>query len=102
MNETVSLLQEKVRNLESQIERELEAHRKKFHYSVTRRRVKFEAAVRTRHKELRVSVFRFLRQSGIMRILSAFVIYIQIVPLVLLDIAVTLFQFICFPIYGIT
>ena len=101
MNEIVTRLLETMRDLESQIENELEAQRDKFSYSVTERRVEFESAVRSRHKKMRVSVFRFLRKSGVVQIISSPIIYAQIVPLALLDIAVTLFQFICFPIYGI-
>jgi len=101
MNETVAVLQEKLRDLETQIEREIEEHRDQFHYSVTQKRIEFEAAVQSRHREMRISVFRFLRRSGVMRILAALTIYVLAMPLIILDIGVTLFQFICFPIYGI-
>jgi len=63
--------------------------------------VKFEAAARERHKELRVGIVRFLLNSGVFQIVAGLVIYLQIVPLLLVDLAVTLFQTISFPIYGI-
>ena len=102
MNETVAVLQRKLRDLESQIERELEGYREKFHYTVNKKRVEFEATVKAHHKEMRISVARFLGKSGVIRILAALTIYVLVVPLILLDLAVTLFQFVCFPIYGIT
>jgi len=101
MANVISNLLEKIHELETETERELEAHRKKFHYTLKEKRIEFEAAVRQRHKELRTGIIRYLLNSDLVSILSAPIIYIQIVPLLFVDVAVTLFQLICFPLYGI-
>ena len=94
-------LLDKIRELETEAERELETQRRKFHYTLTEKRIEFEAAVRQRHKELKMGLIPYLLDSDLMAVLSAPLIYAQIVPLIMLDIAVTLFQWVCFPIYGL-
>lgn len=87
--------------LEAELERRLETQRKLFRYTIERERVKFESAARERHKELRTGIVRFLLNSGMLQVVAALVIYLQIVPLLLVDLAISLFQAVCFPIYGI-
>ncbi len=102
MNSTIEALAQKIQELEAEAERELEEQRRKFFYTIEKKRVVFEAAVRTRHKQLRTGLARFLGESGLARLLAAPIVYGLIVPLVLLDLTVSLFQFVCFPVYGIT
>ena len=90
-----------IRELEAEVEREFTEQRRRFHYTFKKKRVTFEAAVRQQHKKFRVGLARFLRQSGPARIFGAAIVYAQIVPLLLLDVAVSLFQWVCFPIYNI-
>jgi hypothetical protein len=87
--------------LEEELERRLETQRRLFRYTIERERVKFEAAARERHKELRTGLVRFVLNSGALEIVAAIVIYLQIVPLLLVDLAISVFQAVCFPIYGI-
>lgn len=90
-----------LRDLEAEAEREFAEQRQKFHYTLEEKRVTFEAVIHQQHKRLRVGLFRFIRESGFFAVLAAVVVYAQIIPLALLDLAVTVFQFICFPVYGI-
>ena len=92
---------ERIVALEAELERRLETQRRLFRYTIERERVKFEAAARERHKELRTGLVRFVLNSGVLQIVAALVIYLQLIPLLLVDLAVTLFQAISFPIYGI-
>jgi len=101
MNDKVKALVDKVQELETEIENEIEGRRKRFHYTIKEKRIQFEAAVVQRHHELRTGIIRFVRTSNFFHVLFSPVIYIQIVPLLLLDLAVSLYQFIIFPIYGI-
>ncbi len=101
MNTKIKALLDKMQELEAEIEGEIEEQRRRFHYTIEEKRISFEAAVLQQHQELRTGITRFLRESGLINVLFSPVIYVQIVPLVLLDMAVTLFQFITFPVYGI-
>ena len=101
MNVKIKALLDKVQELEREMENEFEEQRQRFHYTVEEKRIRFEAAVLQQHRELRTGIARFVRESGLVHVLFAPVIYVQIVPLVLLDLAVSVFQFIIFPVYGI-
>jgi hypothetical protein len=53
------------------------------------------------HRFHKISIWRHLRTTPLMIILSSPFIYICAVPFLMLDLAVALYQFVCFPIYGI-
>ena len=101
MNDRIKSLVDKIQELESEIEGEIEEHRRRFHYTIEAKRIKFEAAVLQQHHEIRTGILRFIKESGIVNLLFSPVIYFQIVPLLLLDLAVSIFHSIIFPIYGI-
>jgi len=101
MSTAIDDLVRKIQELEEQAERELAGHRQRFHYTIKQQRIAFEDRVKARHRELRIGIGRFLSNSNVIGILVAPVIYALIVPLLLLDIAVTLFQALIFPIYAI-
>lgn len=92
---------DRIRTLEAELEERLETQRRLFRYTVERKRVTFEAAARAQHKKLRAGVIRFLWKAGVLRLVAGIVIYFQIVPLLLVDLAVTVYQLVCFPIFGI-
>jgi len=92
---------ETIRQLEADLAQQLAEKEREWKYRVERGRVHFEEAVLRRHRELRTRIGRYLRDSALVTILSAPLIYSLVVPMVLLDLWVTIFQAICFPIYGI-
>lgn len=53
------------------------------------------------HRLHRISMWRYIRSSTFLVVLSAPVIYVCGLPFLLLDLAVSVYQSICFPIYGI-
>jgi hypothetical protein len=59
------------------------------------------ARVHQAHRRLKQSVPRYIREGGLRSLLTAPVIYSLLFPLALLDAWVTLYQWVCFPIYGI-
>ncbi len=58
--------------------------------------------VRTEQRKLRRSLLAHIRSIGPLFWLTAPVIYGMIIPLVLTDVFATLYQFVCFPVYGIS
>jgi hypothetical protein len=92
---------DRIRELETDLEREVAAAQQRWHYSIEAGKVRFEEAMHRRHLALKMSVAQFLRESSIPFLLTAPVIYSLIVPFALLDLWVSLYQRICFPIYGI-
>ncbi len=91
----------RIRDLQEELEAEFTRRRKQFRYSLQNGRVEFESEIRKQHRAFRVRLSTFLRRTRPMVVLTAPVIYSLIIPFVLLDLFVTLYQRICFPVYGI-
>jgi hypothetical protein len=101
MPDTLEDLQARLSALETRIEQEWEARRAAMHYRIERGRVIFEDNVRAAHRRARVRLWAFLRRTNLLVVLTAPVIYAGIVPFVLLDLFVSSYQAICFPVYRI-
>jgi len=101
MTPTLDDLLDRIAALERQVENELNRVREQWRYRVDQGRVRFERDVRMAHRRLKQSIPRFLRESRPSNLLTAPVIYSMIVPIALLDLWVTVYQAICFRIYGI-
>ena len=75
--------------------------RRRRHDGVDRGRAWFHDGVRRRHRRSQQNGPTFLRDGSLGNLLTTPVIYSLTIPFLLLDLWVTLYQTICFPIYGI-
>ena len=91
----------RIRLLEEELEAEFARRQAELSFGIERGRIAFEQEVLRRHRELKTTLGRYIARARPLVLLSAPVIYSLILPLVLLDIFVTVYQLICFPIYGI-
>ena len=66
-----------------------------------RERVSFPLETLLAHRRLRISSWKHLRKTPLLVILTSPLIYLCVLPFLLLDASVALYQFVCFPIYGI-
>jgi len=89
------------RELDYEIDLDIAEKRHKLHYSIDKGRISFEREVTALHRKLRQGVWTFLWNAPLPSLLVAPVIYSLIVPLVLLDLWVRLYQAVCLPVYGI-
>jgi hypothetical protein len=94
-------LRRRITELRETVEVDIEARRERWRYRIDRGRAVFEDEVRRRHAELRVGLMRYLRGARPLVVLTAPVIYGLILPFALFDLCVSLYQAICFPVYGI-
>jgi hypothetical protein len=94
-------LLEKIHALEDELKEEIQKKNKDFFYEVHRKRVKFETATRLKHKHLKTRLLAYIRDARISVVLTAPIIYCCVLPALLLDIIVSIYQAICFPIYDI-
>lgn len=101
MNPKVGEILQRIRELEAELEVELESRREALHVRFDHHRVRFEQEILQRQKQFKVGVLDYIRRADLRNKVTAPVIYSMIVPLVLLDISVTLYQFLCFPLYRI-
>ena len=74
---------------------------RQWRYRVHRGRVWFDKELRETHRKLRQSIPAYILEGSLLSLLTAPVIYSLLLPLVMLDLWVTLYQSICFPIYGV-
>lgn len=91
----------KMHALQEQLEDEISKRRAAFSYRVENGRVVFEAEAKRRQRALRIRLWAFLRATRPLTVITAPVIYSLVIPFVLLDIFVSIYQAICFPVYGI-
>jgi hypothetical protein len=61
----------------------------------------FDKELRETHRKLRQSIPAYIREGDVLSLLTAPITYSLLLPLVMLDLWVTLYQSVCFPIYGI-
>jgi len=101
MPETLEKMQARLAELEAQIEEEWERRRDRLGYHLERGRLVFGEGVREAHRHARVNLWLFLRRTRPLVVLTAPLIYAVVVPFALLDLFVTVYQAVCFPVYGI-
>ena len=101
MSSQFEQLKRRIKELEEALEAELEEKRGKFRYKLDRSRVVFETDVLSRHREAREDLLQFISRTRLFVVLTAPFIYALILPFVLLDLFVSIYQAVCFPVYGI-
>lgn len=88
-------------DLQAELDREIEHRRRALGVRVHDRLVEFERGIVIEQRKLKTSVRAFLARSSFGAVISAPVIYSMLLPLLLLDIWISVYQAICFRAYGI-
>jgi hypothetical protein len=101
MSDHIHRLLHRIRALEDELELELAKRRLELSFAIHDGKVRFEQAILARHRALRTHVVPYVLGARPVMLLTAPLIYALIVPLVLLDLFASVYQAICFPIYGI-
>lgn len=101
MTQQVDAILEKIQALELELEAEFAKARAGLNYGLEHGRARFEEEVKRRHQALRKGLGRYLAGASPLVVLTAPVIYSLIIPFVMMDLWVSAYQAICFPVYGI-
>ncbi|SEE94960.1 hypothetical protein SAMN02787142_5758 [Burkholderia sp. WP9] len=101
MEERIQHLLNQISVLESELQTELHQREIKLFYRITGKRVEFDEAVGKVHRELKVSIVSWILSSRPQNFLAAPFVYGLVFPLLFLDVCISAYQAICFPIYGI-
>jgi len=101
MNRQISELIENIRELEDELEVELAKRREELRFKIIGRKVRFEQEILEQHRALKTRLSRYIIEARPLVALTAPLIYLLILPFLLLDLLVSLYQFVCFPVYGI-
>lgn len=70
-------------------------------YELRNGKVRFSKEIEREHRRLKTSLVRYVLHSRVLAVLTAPFIYAVIIPFVLLDLFVSVYQAVCFPVYGI-
>lgn len=101
MSDKLDSLLEKMSLLEKEMLRELERKEQEFFYQVRLGRVRFTEEARARHKRLVKRFTAYVRGSRFWIVCTTPVIWACLIPVAFLDLVMTIYQAVCFPIYGI-
>jgi hypothetical protein len=101
MSTHIDELLERMKALEAEIQAEFERRRHEFAFAIENRRIRFPLESFNRQRLHRVGVWSYLRQSRFLVLLTAPVVYAGLLAFVLLDLFLTVYQWLCFPLYGI-
>jgi hypothetical protein len=91
----------KLKALEEELEAEFEKKRVDFNFVIGEKRVRFAEEVARQQCRLRTGILRYIIDIPLLSILVAPVIYAGIVPFMLMDLFLFIYQSVCFPVYGI-
>ena len=101
MNDDIRRLVQQLADLEEELRDKLHEQETRVLYELEGQRVRFKTSVREAHEKLQQSVLPWLRNASWRSYASAPVIYSLIIPFALLDLFVSTYQAICFPLYRI-
>lgn len=101
MNDRIQQLLLRMTALEDELQEALHQQETSMLFEIRGKRVEFEHSVRQAHRRLRSRFFHWLVTYRPQNLLTGPVIYSMIIPLAILDLFVTIYQAVCFPVYGI-
>ena len=101
MNPKIEELLQGIRTMEEELEVQMALARAELHVRIEDGRIEFEKAVLKRHREMKTRLLRYIIGAKPLIALTAPLIYLLIVPFALLDLFVSIYQAVCFPVYGI-
>jgi hypothetical protein len=101
MNPKISELLARIQHMEQEIELEMKRKRAELQADFEETRVRFEHEVLEQQRRFKTGLWSYVFSANLSTALTAPIIYAVLFPMVLLDVAVTLYQTICFPVYGI-
>ena len=102
MNEKIKKIVEKIYELEKELLSIIYEQQDQFSYKVAGKRVEFEKNIREAHKQLKTSWIYWLITISPKHLLTGPFIYGLIIALLIFDIGVSIYQSVCFRLYGIS
>ena len=101
MKSQISDLLDMIDELQGKLEAEFSKRRAELNVRLEKGKVVFESEIRQRHREMRVGFWEFISRTRPNILVVAPVTYSLIVPLILLDAFVSIYQAVCFPLLGV-
>ena len=102
MNQRIEQLMSQMAALEDELLTALHEQESRIFFQIKGKRVEFERSVRDAHRKLKKNFFRWLVTNRPQNLITGPIIYGMALPMLVLDLLVSCYQWVCFPIYGIT
>ena len=102
MATTITELVDKIARQENQLVEELKKQQEEFHYTVEDNKIKFEQIILDTHRKLKVAILPWLKSDTLRNVISSPFIYPMVIPIAFMDLTVTIYQNVCFRLYGIS
>jgi hypothetical protein len=101
MNIQINEILNQIAKLEDDLHRLINEQQEELHYRFEGTKIRFEKNIEDAQRLIKISFFRWLRHSNPLNVITAPFIYSVILPVLLLDLWITCYQAICFPLYRI-
>lgn len=102
MKPEIQAFLERIQQLEAAIELEAKSRRQQWQADFEARKVRFENEVQAQQKRFKQGLVGYVLKAELRHVLCVPFIYPVILPMLLLDGFVTLYQWVCFPLFRIT
>jgi len=99
MDNNISDILIEIEALKQKLKEEVEKKEKHIAYEIKHGRIHFTQDVLASQKEKITTLWQFIKEAPILNILSAPIVYMMIIPAVILDLFLTVYVWIIFPIY---
>lgn len=101
MNPRIQELLDRIRQIEEELEREVKRRRGELNADFEQRRVFFAREIKQQQRRFKTGLLTYVLHAEWRHLVSAPFVYAVIIPLLLLDLFVSLYQRVCFPLYRI-
>lgn len=101
MSDQIKILIDRIDAMQAELEAEFAKQGADLRYGFEHGKAVFEAEVLRRHRELQTRLWVYIRKAKPMVVLTSPFIYSLIIPILLLDVFVSVYQAACFPAYGL-
>jgi len=88
-----------IKKLEKELSQEIDKKEAEFFYKIQGKKVRFDEEIKRQHKLLATRISRYVKEAELLNILTIPFIWACLLPALLLDALVSLFQAVCFPVY---
>ncbi|MDP3085316.1 MAG: hypothetical protein Q8N44_16735 [Rubrivivax sp.] len=101
MNDQISQILARMAVLEEELSKAVHEQESRMFFQIKGKRVEFESSVKAAHTKLKTHFLRWLVTNRPQNLITGPIIYGMALPLLMLDLCVSFYQWSCFPIYGI-
>ena len=99
MPDQIKSIIDRISALQTELEKAFEERKKQFGFTLEKHKVRFQKGEITAQRKFKRLLITYIFNARLLVLLTAPVIYSLVLPLALLDLFITIYQHICFPVY---